>query len=69
MAATHDDLKDAARYRWLKLNCIRVVPASREGPEFPLLEFYWGLFDWYKTKTTPKEMIDEEIDKRMDQGT
>lgn len=66
MGQTFDDYQDAKRYRWLKNNYVDVVPASRDGPEFPQLKFYWGLYTWYLDKQNPKDMLDDEIDKRMD---
>ena len=70
MAATFDDIQDARRYRWLVRNCLREVPASRDGPEYPELRFYFQLYEYYVNKQPlTKDLIDAEIDKRMERST
>ena len=57
---------DAERYQWLKENCVRIVPASRDGPEYPQLILSWDVMEWYKHQRQPKEDLDKVIDKAMD---
>lgn len=39
--------KDAERYRWLKANCIKENPASRDGPSYKELSFVGEMYsDW-----------------------
>lgn len=60
---------NAERYQWLKDHCLEIVPADRDGPEYPQLRFSWGIFTWYRSKQNLKDMLDKEIDKRMDTST
>ena len=39
--------KDAERYRWLRENCIKTVPADRDGPDYKELQFHGAIQkDW-----------------------
>lgn len=55
-------LEDALRYQWLKENCLRIIPADRDGPEYPELRFVWDVMEYYKLKYNPKDKLDKAID-------
>lgn len=55
-------VEDAMRYRWLKENRLRIVPADRDGPEYPALCFTWDIMEYYKLKYNPKDRLDQAID-------
>lgn len=57
------DSEDAARYRWLMDNCVKMADACRDGPEHPELYLYADL--WNEQSTVPAKIrIEQEIDRQ-----
>jgi hypothetical protein len=55
--------EDAARYRWLIENCVKMADSSRDGPEHPELYLYADLFNEHPNLPA-KVRIEQEIDRR-----
>lgn len=36
--------EDAANYRWLRENCLKIAPATTDGPAYPMLRFTWDIW-------------------------
>jgi hypothetical protein len=54
--------EDAARYRWLIENCVKVADGDREGPEHPELHLSADIFNEHPTLSA-KVRIEQEIDR------